>query len=83
LLINLRLYFGHVEHRPELGLIVYRAAMPLIGAELVDPEMSYFLQSGLNICASYLPAFQEVVAGVPVVEAFQRCLAVIDTQGNA
>ena len=82
-LVNDKLWLGHFSMWEESGVPMFRHAIPLRGANgLVTEQMEDLVETAINECERFYPAFQYVIwGGKSASEAFSA--AMIDTMGEA
>lgn len=72
-LCNQKMYIGHFEHRPEAKAIALRYGMFVEEGEDWRTSFLLVINTLLHACATYRPAFLQVVQGIPA-EAAVRTL---------
>jgi hypothetical protein len=80
--VNEQLWIGHFDLWSREGVVTYRQAMLLCGAEPTSAQVERLLVAAIEACERYFQAFQFVVwAGKSASEALQTVL--FETQGEA
>ena len=80
--INEQLWVGHFDMWPKEGVIIFRQALPLAGAEASERQCEALLEFAVEACERYFQAFQFVVwAGKTAEEALDAAL--FETVGDA
>jgi hypothetical protein len=80
--INEQLWLGHFDYWSQEGLIMFRQALMLNGANAAPPQCEALLRAALEACERYYQAFQFVVwAGRDSREALASTM--FETEGQA
>lgn len=80
--VNEQMWVGHFDLWTKDGMVMFRHALVLAGVEASDKQCEAVLNSALDACERYFPAFQFVLwAGKPAREALDA--AMFETSGEA
>lgn len=80
--INEQLWIGHFDLWQQEGVVIFRHALPLAGAEASARQCETLLEAAVDTCERFFQSFQFVVwAGKPAAEAMESVL--FETAGEA
>lgn len=80
--INEQLWIGHFDLWTAEGVVIFRHALPLAGAETSPRQCEVLLEAAVDTCERYFQAYQFVVwAGKSAAEALESAL--FETAGQA
>lgn len=80
--INEQLWIGHFDLWQQEGVVIFRHALPLAGAEASARQCEALLEAAIESCERFYQSFQFVIwAGKPASEAMESVL--FETAGEA